>query len=155
VNKQKDDSASKKPNPVVNKVCIKRLTVKTGANPCGASVSSANVVHNPSSSGSNHSGEPALPGQSETVNRAYKAVSALRQSTRTNPSMGPEGGVAIAKKKVGSFENKNDGRSSLCCFRALMDRKQNLCFSFDPATLKCTACPGRGEHEVGGGGWGS
>ncbi len=63
-------------------------------------------MHNPFSSGSNHSGEPALPGQSETVNRAYKAVSALRQSTRTNPSMGPEGGWQLQRKKLAPLKTK-------------------------------------------------
>jgi hypothetical protein len=127
---------------------------KDGANPSGASSSSAIFVSNPIGSGSNRNGDPALKGQPETVNRAYRAVSALRQSTKSNPSMSSEGGLVIEKKKVGAFESKIDGGAAICHFRSLMDKKQNICFSFNPATLKCNACPGRGEHEVGGEGGG-
>ncbi len=40
---------------------------------------------------SNPSGEPSLKGQSDTVNKAYKAAQALRLSTRVNPDMGGGG----------------------------------------------------------------
>jgi hypothetical protein len=66
--------------------------------------------------------------------------------------MDEAGGVAREKISMGTFANKGDNRSSICHFRSLMDRKQNMCFSFDPLTLLCSNCPARGSHTVGGGG---
>jgi hypothetical protein len=83
---------AKKSSFVANKVCINRIVAKDGANPSGASSSSAIFVANPIGSGSNRNGDPALKGQPETVNRAYRSVVALRQSTKSNPSMSSEGG---------------------------------------------------------------
>jgi hypothetical protein len=83
---------AKKLSFCANKVCINRIVAKNGANPSGALSSSAIFVSNPIGSGSDRNGDPALKGQPETVNRAYRAVSALRQSTKSNPSMSSEGG---------------------------------------------------------------
>jgi hypothetical protein len=65
-----------------------------------------------------------------------------------------EGGMAQEKISIGSFSVNGDHRTSICHFRALMDRKMNICFSFDPLTLKCGNCPDRGSHDVDGGGSG-
>jgi hypothetical protein len=63
-------------------------------------------------------------------------------------------GVAQEKISIGTFANKGDNRASLCYFRSLMDRKQNMSFSFDPQSLLCSNCPARGGHDVGEGGEG-
>ncbi len=47
---------------------------------------------------SNPSGESPLKGQSDTVNKAYKAAQALRLSTRVNPDMGGGRGDPCWKK---------------------------------------------------------
>ena len=40
----------------------------------------------------------------------------------------------------GSFFNKNDSRSGTMHRRFLFDRKQNISFSFNPATMQCECC---------------
>ncbi len=41
---------------------------------------------------------------------------------------------------------------AICHFMTLVEKKQNISFSFDPKTLICSSCSGRGGHPVGGGG---
>jgi hypothetical protein len=88
--------------PLVNKVVITHVKAKTGTNPSGVPVSSTSNMPNPSGGivgdSTNPRGVLSLKVQSEAANRAYKAVNALKNSTRTNPSMDSEGGVALEKK---------------------------------------------------------
>jgi hypothetical protein len=88
--------------PIVNKVVITHVKAKTGTNPSGVPVSSASNMPNPSGGivgdSTNPSGVLSLKGQSEAANRAYKIVNALKNSTRTNPSMDSEGGWLWKKK---------------------------------------------------------
>ena len=142
----------------VNKVEINVIKAKSGVNPSGTPGSSADAGPN-SSSGpartpANPCGAGELFGQSESLNGAYKAVFATRLSCRVNPILDEEGGMAQEKISIGSFSVNGDHRTSICHFRALMDRKMNICFSFDPLTLKCGNCPDRGSHDVDGGGSG-
>jgi hypothetical protein len=142
----------------VNKVEINVIKAKSGVNPSGTPGSSADADPN-SSSGpartpANPCGAGDLFGQSESLNGAYKAVFATRLSYRVNPILDEEGGLAQEKISIGSFSVKGDHRTSICHFRAVMDRKLNICFSFDPLTLKCGNCPDRGGHDVDGGGSG-
>ncbi len=138
--------------PTVNKIDITIVKPTMSANPSGAGISSSGMVNNPSgktgSFRSNPSGERKLFGQNDAVNGAYLAVSSLRQSTRTNPSLGvgtgTGGGAVHENSHIGSFANKDDNRSELCHFRTRLDRKQNVCCSFDPKTLECSNCPNRG-----------
>ncbi len=148
--------------PTVNKIDITIVKPTMSANPSGAGISSSGKVKNPCGNTfgfrSNPSGERKLSGQNEAVNGAYLAVSSLRQSTRTNPSLGvgsgSGGGAVHENSHIGSFANKDDNRSEICHFRTRLDRKQNVCFSFDPKTLECSNCPNRGGHSVGEGGGG-
>jgi hypothetical protein len=55
----------------------------------------------------------------------------------------------MEKVSISSFSIPGENRPSLCHFRSLMDRKQNLSFGFDPVTLTCSNCPARGAHGVG------
>jgi hypothetical protein len=73
--------SAKKSSFCANKVCINHIVAKDGANPSGASSSFAVFVSNPIGSGSNRNSDPALKGQPETVNRAYRAVAALKVLT--------------------------------------------------------------------------
>jgi hypothetical protein len=146
--------------PTVNKIDITIVKPTMSANPSGAGISSSRTVNNPcgktGSFRSNPSGEQKLFGQNDAVNGAYLAVSSLRQSTRTNPSLGvgsgTGGGAVHENLHIGSFANKDDNRSEICHFRTRLDRKQNVCFSFDPKTLECSNCPNRGGSQCGGGG---
>jgi len=146
--------------PTVNKIDITIVKPTMSANPSGAGISSSGKVNNPcgktGSFRSNPSGERKLFVQNDAVNGAYLAVSSLRQSTRTNPSLGvgsgSGGGAVHENSHIGSFANKDDNRSEICHFRTRLDRKQNVCFSFDPKTLECSNCPNRGGHSVGEGG---
>ena len=149
--------------PTVNKIDITIVKPTVSVNPSGAGTSSSGKVKNPcgkaySGFRPNPSGERKLSGQNEAVNGAYLAVSSLRQSTRTNPSLGvgsgSGGGAVHENSHIGSFANKDDNRSEICHFRTRLDRKQNVCFSFDPKTLECSNCPNRGGHSVGEGGGG-
>jgi hypothetical protein len=98
----------------------------------------------------NPSGGASLIGQSESVNSSYRSVSALRKSSLTNPSIMQGGRVEREGNLVGSFAEKGDGRSALCHFRSVIEKKQNISTSFNPKTLTCSSCPTRGEHPVGG-----
>jgi hypothetical protein len=69
------------------------------------------------------------------------------------------GGYLNEKTELGSFANKGDERIKLCHTRFLVDKKQNISFSFDLESMKCFSCGG-GGHDVsqeggGGGGGGS
>jgi hypothetical protein len=146
---------------LVKKVEIKFVKAQPAINPSGAAGSSSDTGQNPSGcpvgTSTNPSGMEGLFGQPDNVNGAYKAVFATRQSCRVNPSLDGDGGLVHEKISVGSFANSNDNRPSLCHFRSLIERKQNISFSFDPLTMLCTSCPARGGHTVGGdeegGGW--
>ncbi len=66
------------------------------------------------------------------------------------------GGPQNVSSFVGSFsEGKKTEQIGLCHLRSVLGKKQNVSFSFDPVSMKCTACPGRGEHSIVGGGGGS
>jgi hypothetical protein len=140
--------------PLVNSVEIKFVKAKSSANPSGAAGSSSETGQNPSGcpagTSTNPSGVEGLHGQLDSVNGAYKAVFATRQSCRVNPSLDGEGGVVHEKISIGTFANSNDNRPVLCHYRSLMDRKQNISLSFDPLTMLCNSCPSRGGHPVGG-----
>ena len=61
------------------------------------------------------------------------------------------GGLSPEKGDVGSFASADDNRSAFCHFRSVIERKVNMSFSFDPKTLLCGSCVGKGEHSVTGG----
>jgi hypothetical protein len=64
--------------------------------------------------------------------------------------------IGAYKAFVGSFsEGKNCEKLANCHLRSVPGKKLNYCFSFDPVTMSCKSCPGRGEHSLvgGGGGW--
>jgi hypothetical protein len=67
-------------------------------------------------------------------------------------SVGGGGGPEIAGTLVGSFsEGDKNGKIGLCHVRSVLGKKQNMSFSFDPASMSCKNCPGRGEHSLVGG----
>jgi uncharacterized membrane protein YgcG len=68
--------------------------------------------------------------------------------------MGGEGGPVLEKCSIGSFGDTNEARGGICYYRSLMNKKQNICFSFDPKTLLCSSCSGKEPHPVGGEGEG-
>jgi hypothetical protein len=82
------------PVPLNKKVVLKHYKIAE-ANPSGAKAYSAkdrpNLYGDGYRDNSNPSGESSLKGQSDTVNKAYKAAQALRLSTRVNPDMGGRG----------------------------------------------------------------
>jgi hypothetical protein len=111
----------------------------------------------------NPSGGDTLFGHSITDVGAYNAVKALRRSTMINHvfGVGCGGGPQNVSSFVGSFsEGNNTEQIGLCQLRSVLGKKQNFAFSFDPVTMSCTTCSGRGEREhfivggVGGGGSG-
>jgi hypothetical protein len=83
----------------------------------------------------------------------YQSVRSLRINLKGNMSL-RGGGMEIEKVGLGSFSNKNDERVGKCHRRFLVDKKQNITFSFDPVSMTCYNCSG-GGHKVrneGGGG---
>jgi hypothetical protein len=66
----------------------------------------------------------------------------LRKIEKTNPNC--RGGYLNEKTELGSFANKGDERIKLCHTRFLVDKKQNISFSFDPESMKCFSCGGVG-----------
>jgi hypothetical protein len=113
-------------------------------------------VANPSgatSSHSNPSGEGKLFGQPKTLNDDYDAISSVRKSKMISPSLVGGGGVVLEKAEIGSFSNPGDCRSASCHFRTVREKSLCISFSFDPATLKCSNCPGRGPHGMEEGEW--
>ena len=161
ISKPGNFATNKIPQLNINKISLSLVKAKPVTNPSGVAGSSQKLLPNSSSgekdSPSYPSGEGSLFGQNSSVNGAYKAVFALRQSIRTNPSLDQQGGVKQETVSVGSFANGGDNRSTLCHFCSRVDRKQNLSFSFDPRSLMCSNCPSRGGHGVlwGGRGGGS
>jgi hypothetical protein len=105
----------------------------------------------------NPSGGDTLFGHSASDIGAYKAVKALRRSTMINHVFGVGGGgPQNVSSFVGSFsEGNNTEQIGLCHLRSVLGKKQNVAFSFDPVTMNCTTCPGRGEHSIVGVGGGS
>jgi hypothetical protein len=83
----------------------------------------------------------------------YQSVRSLRKNLKGNMSL-RGGGMETEKVGLGSFSNKNDERVGKCHMRFLVDKKQNITFSFDPVSMTCYNCSG-GGHKVcneGGGG---
>jgi hypothetical protein len=142
VRKQSGNNSSLPVNPkfVANKVTAKVIT----ANPSGAGNKIAGKPTNLYGVGRdppNPGGGGFLKGQSDNVNMAYRAVSALRNTVRNNKTLNKgRVGSIISEKPIGSFADSGDDRASLCHFRSLVDRKQNISFSFNPKTLKCEHC---------------
>jgi hypothetical protein len=60
----------------------------------------------------------------------------------------------LEKCPIGSFGDTNEARGGICYYRSLMNKKQNICFIFDPKTLLCSSCSGKEPHPVGGEGEG-
>jgi hypothetical protein len=136
---------------------INFVNCSSSANLHGAEERANKKPANHSGAGStapNLNGGDSLPGHSEVVNKAYRSVSALRKSSLTNPSIMQGGRAERETGLIGSFVARGDGRSSLCHFRSVIEKKQNISTSFNPKTLTCSSCPARGEHPVGGGGGG-
>jgi hypothetical protein len=143
---------------VVDKVEINYLKAAVSANPSGAGPAS-DVLPNPSGGNTvspNPSGGDTLFGHSAANIGAYKAVKALRRSTMVKPVFGVGGGgPQNVSNFAGSFsEGNNTEQIGHCHLRSVLGKKQNVSFSFDPVSMKCTACPGRGEHSIEGGGVG-
>jgi hypothetical protein len=95
-----------------------------------------------------------LAGQTDSIIGSYNAVAALRKVDRTNPRLSEGGRQKPESSQIGSFKTKGDGRFAICHFMTLVEKKQNISFSFDPKTWICSSCNGRGGggHPVGGGG---
>jgi hypothetical protein len=93
-----------------------------------------------------------LAGQTDSVISSYNAVAALRKVERVNPSLSGGGRPKIETSQIGSFKTNGDGRLGVSHFLTIVEKKQNISFSFDPKTLICSSCSGRGGHPVGGGG---
>jgi len=154
-------SASPKGNKSSSSVDI--ITVAP-ANPSGAGSKLSNDANpsgarhdpsNPRGDGqgpSNPRGDGHLEGQDAIVNENYRSVYALRAGTRTNPSFNRGGGLLNEKNRAGSFSSKDDNRTELAHFRSILESKLNISFSFDPKSMLCSNCLGRGSHPVCGGG---
>jgi hypothetical protein len=89
-------ATNKIPHLKINKINLSLVKAKPVTNPSGVAGSSQKTFPNSSSgitdSPSYPCGEGSLFGQNPSVNGAYKAVFALRQSIRTNPSLDQQGG---------------------------------------------------------------
>jgi len=84
----------------------------------------------------------------------YQSVRSLRKNLSGNMSL-RGGGMETEKVGLGSFSNKKDERVGKCHKRFLIDKKQNITFSFDPVSMMCYNCTGGGHkvcNEGGGGG---
>ncbi len=126
----------------------------SSANPSGAEGQLKKKPANLSGAGTtvpNPSGGTSLSGQPDSVNSAYRSISALRKSTLTNPSIMQGGRAERETNQIGSFDVRGDGRSSLCHFRSVIEKKKKHCNKFQPKNFDmCNSCPARGEHPVGG-----
>jgi hypothetical protein len=69
----------------------------------------------------------------------------------TNPSIMSGGRVERKNGQLGSFSIIGDRRPAICHFWSIIEKKQNVSTSFDPKSLSCNSCPGRGPHPVVGG----
>jgi hypothetical protein len=133
---------------------ISKFNIGTEANHNGAEVQLRASSANPSGADGgvpNLSGGASLTGQSEAVNNTYRAISALKKSNMTNPSIMNGGRAEREEGKAGSFCVPGDGRASICHFRSVIEKKQFISTSFDPKNLLCSSCPDRGAHPVFGG----
>jgi hypothetical protein len=84
----------------------------------------------------------------------YQSVRSLRKNLSGNMSL-RGGGMETEKVGLGSLSNKKDERVGKCHKRFLIDKKQNITFSFDPVSMTCYNCTGGGHkvcNEGGGGG---
>ena len=95
-----------------------------------------------------------LAGQTDSVISSYNAVAALRKVERVNPSLSGGGRPKIETSQIGSFKTNGDGRLGVSHFLTIVEKKQNISFSFDPKTLICSSCSGRGGSPGGGRGGG-
>jgi hypothetical protein len=87
----------------------------------------------------------AVPELSNLLDSSYNSVHSLRKIEKTNPNC--RGGFLTEKTELGSFANQGDERMRLCHTRFLVDKKQNISFSFDPESMMCFSCGG-GGHAV-------
>jgi hypothetical protein len=81
-------------------------------------------------------------------NGAYSSVNSIRRGGKTNRSL--RGGVRVEKTNIGTFANPDDDRINNCHTRFIVEKKQNISFSFDPATMMCYSCTARGGHAICG-----
>ena len=65
---------------------------------------------------------------------------------KTNPNL--RGGVRAEKSNLGNFANPGDDRINFCHIRSIVEKKQNISMSFDPATMMCYSCTEKGGHPV-------
>ena len=93
---------------------------------------------------------------SKLTSGTYESVHLNRKKAKVNPCLrGGVGGVDTERADIGSFAVPGDARIEKCQTRFLFEKKQNISFSFDPVTMMCYGCGGRGAHPVtqeGGGG---
>jgi hypothetical protein len=134
---------SKLPFPKTNLSGVKGQ-FSTGTNPCDVPRFPANL---PSAG--------KLAGQTDSVISSYNAVAALRKVDRVNPSLSGGGRPKVESSQIGSFKTIGDGRLAVSHFMTIVEKKQNISFSFDPKTLICSSCSGRGGAPCGGRGGGS
>ncbi len=130
---------------------ISKFNICTEANQNGAEVQLRANSANPSGADRgvpNLCGGASLTGQSEALNNTYRAISALKKSNMTNPSIMNGGWAEREDGKIGSFCVPGDGRASICHFRSVIEKKQFISTSFDPKNLLCSSCPDRGAHPV-------
>ena len=91
----------------------------------------------------NPSGGNSLTGQPEAVNNSYRAVSALKKSSLTNPSIMNAGRVERETGNLGSFVVAGDGRSGICHFRSIIEKNR----MFQQVSIRkiCCAAPALAE----------
>jgi hypothetical protein len=122
---------------IVMKLPIEIVTFNIGteANQYGAEVQLRANSANPSGADGgapNPSGGVSLTGQSEALNNTYRAISALKKSNMNNLSIMNGGRAGREDGKIGSFCVAGDGWASICHFRSVIEKKQNISTSFDP-----------------------
>jgi hypothetical protein len=123
------------------------------ANPSGAG-SMLNLSTNPSgvaSLPSNPSGEGSSK-ENDHKNDTYNAIRVGREKFWVNSSLRKGGSGRKEENRLGTLFS--DERRGVAHHRSVFETKQNISFSFDPKTLVCASCLGRGGHPVGGGGGG-
>ena len=102
-------------------------------------------VENPSGDNTPSHANPSgnVTEMSNLFDSSYNSVHSLRKLEKTNPNC--RGGTLAEKTELGSFANQGDERIKLCHTRFLVDKKQNISFSFDPETMMCFSCGGGGH----------
>jgi hypothetical protein len=135
-------SLSKMPFPETNQYGVKGQ-FDSGANPRDAPSFPTNL---------NSVGK--LAGQTDSIVGSYNAVAALGKVDRSNPSLSGGGKPKTETSQIGSFKTRGDGRLAVSHFMTLVEKKQNISFSFDPKTLICSSCSGRGGAPCWGRGGG-